>query len=487
MKVLLVNQSPYNISLLTEKRIYQKRGIFASPPLGLAYLSAYIKQAGFDVQLFDGYTEDFSLLQNFIEREKPNVIGISCLSHNYPNVWKIAKLAKKYKDIVVVIGGPHATALPKETLKMSGAAVIVMGEGELTFLELLERLRDKKPFFDILGIAYLNHGNVKINNPRPLIENLDELPFPNYDDINWSKYFSGRYEKAIIKKNKLNPQEFQDKSVSVVSSRGCIGNCFFCTAPSFWNNKYRVRSPENIVDEIEWLYNKYGRRIFMLGDSVLGIDKNGLPGICKEILSRNLKIIWCFETRSDLISPSLLKEAYQSGCRAILYGVESGSAKVLHNLGKPDLTKSNYLAIRWTKAAGILAGAFIMVGSPGETAIDFQMTMDFLRNAKPDFLQLARTIIYPGTQLERMAKENGIIKNEDWLINHGHILYRNDDPNRFERYFLRAELYKRGKIIHFLLRIRDMIADNYGIVFSSAGIYFKNTLNNKKRRRHLSS
>jgi len=285
--------------------------------------------------------------------------------------------------------------------------IIALGEGEIIMYELVLALMKKKPLKLVKGITYRKNGKIILNKPRPLIENLDVLPFPCYDDIDLNQY-----RESLMGTN--------ERMLNVMTSRGCPFKCQYCSTRVFWK-KWRGRSAKNVVDEIQWIVKTYGISHFYLNDDTFSLDNNRVIDICKEIINRKLDIKWFCETRVDLVSQEMFNWMKKAGCYYVSFGVESGSPKILKNINKKFTPEQALDAIDMARKAGLMVKTFFMIGNVGETWKTIEETKRFISKAKPDFITLSKyTFIFPATDLYELAKERGIIDDDYWLTDKSH-------------------------------------------------------------------
>lgn len=359
-------------------------------PLGLGYLSAYLKSFGYEVQIIDCLRYGYTLEQvgEKIKEINPDVVGLNIMTPLAKTAVAIAKIAKEVNPAISVIGGgPHATYDYDNLLKKYNFDYIVMGEGELTFLELADFLSHKKLINekDILGISFKNGNEVIVNSPRPLIENLDILPFPDRDSLNFKDYIvSGILPNAV----------------EIIGSRGCSHRCIFCSSSHFFG-RWRARSPENIIKELKYLIEKYPRiQSFLFFDDNFSLNKARVITLCEMLIKEGLdKYQWDCLARVDQVNEEVLKLMKRAGCTKINYGIESGSPVVLKNINKNlnlDVAKET---IRLTKKIGMEALAFFMIGNPGETRETIKESIKFAKELNPTTTIWGITQIYPGTGL----------------------------------------------------------------------------------------
>jgi radical SAM superfamily enzyme YgiQ (UPF0313 family) len=351
------------------------------PPLGLAYLAAVLREDKHDVQIID-YDLERDQIDSFeqtIHSYKPNIIGLSAMTLQINNAFLLAQRVKQVsKDILVVFGGAHPSALPEQTLQEAkgNVDIVVIGEGEMTILDIAQ----SKPVRDINGIAYIKDGSVIRTAPRPFIADLDALPFPARDLLKINKYRGWGPLRTT-------------PSTHLISSRGCPFECVFCSEKAVFGRGYRARSAEKIIDEIKCLVNTYGMKEVAFYDDLFTLDKKRVIEICDELDRQKITIDWKALSRVNTIDLEMLSRMRQAGCWLISYGFESGSPEVLSAIKKHQTVEQSINAAELTRKAGIKFYGFFMIGNIGETQTTVLRTISLARRLKPDYLQF--TIVRP--------------------------------------------------------------------------------------------
>ena len=414
-----------NILLINPPREVPQKANF--PPMGLAYIAAVLKKNNIDVEVLDAAAFRWKRLERIIKQRSPDIAGIVCWTIERGQAFKTAQLVRKAApQAKIIVGGQHATALPEHMFRLAYADAVVIGEGELTTLELVKTFYNNGDLSEIKGIAYQKNGETFITPPRDLITNLDSIPFPSYTDFNLDDY-NGLPERS-------------ERSAALMTSRGCPYRCIYCSGPNFWRRKWRYRSAENVLDEIEWLYNDYDVRAFIFFDDNFAVRKDRAIAICDGILRRGLKISWRACTRVDLVNKELLKWMKKAGCYGIDYGIESGSPKILERIRKGQTVKQIKEALRLTHEAGIRPRAYLMVGNPGENEETIQETITLLNEMKPYNTPSGQILwILPGTEIYELAKSQGVISDDFWVTNHS-VLYYTGEHSVEELKALRNQL-----------------------------------------------
>ncbi|WP_457553785.1 radical SAM protein [Desulfobacula sp.] len=384
-KILLVNPS-----CLDERLFGEDAGIV---PIGLYYIGSQLIENGYDtkiVNLADNNKNSVSEFQKIIKNEMPDIIGFSVINPNRWNAMACARAARQIlPHVVIVFGGPAPTFLFEHLMAACpDIDFIVTGEGEITFLELVSEL-DKKTiesFEHIKGLVIKKGDAFFKTAPRSPVTELDSLIHP-------SKYFV-----------------YQHLSMS----RGCPGKCTFCGSPKFWGNSMvRYHSPEWFADEIQSLVKK-GITHFFISDDTFTMDKPGVIEFCNHIIRRNLDITWNAISRVDAIDEDILFAMRKAGCIQLSFGVESGSEKIRKTLGKPIKQEKITAAFSLTVSHGILARAYFIYGSPGETDQTIQESINLLNTIKPLGAIFYLLMIFPGTHLYQSVKDKGLLTDNVW-------------------------------------------------------------------------
>ncbi len=469
MRVLLINPPPYIHG--EHSRFLERTPIRTyTMPLGIGYIASVLEKAGHKVDMIDAYAKNLSYgsLRKFISEIEPDIIGIQCLSDQRASWFKLVEMIRALNsDTKIVFGGPHPSLMPDQVLTNFQPDAVVIGEGEETMLELVKTWEDKGDLSNVRGIAYLKDGEVKITEPRERIKDLDNLPFPAYHMVNLSDYGGWEFLDGLYSMLGL---EKKPKYASISTSRGCVGNCGYCSAPLIWKRLWTKRSATNVVDEMEMLNREYGVEFIILTDDIFSVNQNRVMSICEEILRRDIKLLWGFETAVNFVSSELLNLAKQAGCCCILYGVESGSKTVLSNISKNIKEEEVVSAFKMTRDAGIISGAFLMVGNPGESEKSINGTIDLLRKIKPDLILPQIAMITPGTKIFDMAKEKGFIDESYWLTDLPFPYYTCERKLKTLMRWHRKLFYYNHSDLGILLRtIRDYIELNTGVRISRKG------------------
>lgn len=416
-----------------------------TPPLGLGYIASVLEKEGIEVKILDavvtgtirkknnfiyyGLTDEE--IKKYIENYNPGIVGISSQFTSFSkNAHRTAKITKEInKDILVVFGGAHSTACSDFILNGDkNVDVIVKGEGEFTMLELSQRIIKKKSIFNISGIKIRKNGKIIDNPNRAYIENLDSLPFPARHLLPMKLYFEN-YKWW----NMRNP------CTTLISSRGCPGNCTFCSIHSIWGHKWRARSATNVLDEMEFLIEKYGIREFDFLDDNMGINKKRMMEICDGIKERNMDIKWKLPNGIGhwTLDKKVLKKMKDSGCYKVTFGIESANLETRRFIGKlHDLNQAKKLLKTANNLGFWTMGTFI-IGFPYEPKESINDTINFAIKSEFDMPIIYLLAAFPGTPVYEICKKEGMIKNNDYL---SFSYYRGGLPHT--KYFTREELHK---------------------------------------------
>jgi radical SAM superfamily enzyme YgiQ (UPF0313 family) len=401
MKTLLINAP------------LEKRGTYKSfsPPLGLLYIAAVLEKNGFDVDVIDGnqernFPEEVSLRTNGYN---PHIVGISAMTPTFSNAVKTAEEIKRMKpESIVVMGGYHPTFNAERILrKYPFVDIIVSGEGEYALLEIVKGENLK----NILGIAYRDNGEIRVNENRPQIDDLDELPFPARHLVKKYNYeYAGGFSWNDPRRYRLSELK---RYTAIATSRGCPFRRIFCANTTFSGNRFRARSAENVVSEIEQMVREGSDRFFFVDDNFTASPERAIK-ISKYIRLINKNIKWFCMGRVDTASDELYSRMARSGCMLILYGVESGSQRILDFYNKKTNVDQIKKAIKLAKKYKMDVFASVIVGAPIENDRDVEETKNLLTGLDIDFLETNKLTIYPGTPLWNRALANGRINYDDW-------------------------------------------------------------------------
>jgi radical SAM superfamily enzyme YgiQ (UPF0313 family) len=374
------------------------------PPLSLAYLAGALEREGIEVEILDFLVSRYHprKIRQKLEEYRPRLVGVTCVTMNYPLAARMLRVCKEFDPgIVTVIGGPHASFTTKETLlRASWIDAVAIGEGDRTVIDLARAVAGDGDFRTVAGIAFADGGRIVKTEPRPLIDDLDQLAEPARHLLPLAKY------RAL------------GVPCTVITSRGCPYGCLFCSAHKMFGRRVRFRDPGLVVDEIERLQRDFGFSLINIVDDTFTVNHNHTIQVCEEMLRRNLKIIWSAYARVDNMTEDLVALMKRAGCNAVLFGIESADEKILSTIRKgitPDIMRKG---VRIASDAGLTIFTSFILGLPGESPETARRTLAFAdeldRNygARYGFHILAPL---PGTELYDNAADYGLrILTRNW-------------------------------------------------------------------------
>jgi radical SAM superfamily enzyme YgiQ (UPF0313 family) len=401
--------------------------------LGVSYIGAVLVNNGFEVKIynadhvdnakelnlrevFEGSKIAKSILnddnhpiwEEIIETVKgynPDIVGISInFSMIAKSGLKIAELIKQWNpNVKIVVGGPHASILPDETLSDKNIDFLVRHEGEYAMLELLQG----KDIVSIEGLSYKDRdGRIIHNEDRKFIEDLDSLPFSKLE---------------------LQLKEISDPENNfgiMATSRGCPFSCVFCTSPKLWGKKVRFRSISNVIEEIKWRYYNYGVKKYYFSDDNFNLERERAIMLCREIIKSNIDIKWSCEVQIRNLPKDLLEAMKDAGCKRIKLGVESASDRILKLMKKETTREQIKKVVKLIKGVGIDITTYVLIGMPTETVNEMLETYYFIEELDPAYLSLSIASPQYGTELFNMMQERGIsFSKKDWF-EHFHQSYK---------------------------------------------------------------
>jgi len=382
------------------------KGFSPLPPLGLLYISAVLEENDIQTKVIDCPIENmgFDQIPSIIKKENPDIVGVASCTPTITFALKVLRMTKKVdKSIKTIIGGPHASAMPMDTIKNKEADFLVKGEGEVTTLELVKAIEKNKKVDKIDGLWWRKGKKIVKNKERGPIKDLDSLPWPARHHVPVEKYPS-----VLIP---LRLPETQ-----VMATRGCPFRCAFC-AKEVFGSTVRARDPKKIVDEIEYLVNEYGIRGLFFYDDTLNLKPKWTMKLCNEIIKREFNDVGFkgqVRVNTPLINRELLKKMKQAGFYMLAYGIESGDPKVLDVIHKNITLDEVRRAVRLTNEAGIRALGFFMIGNIGENKDTIRKTINFAKSLPLDYAQFSIGVPYPATEFYNVVKEKGWLKAKGW-------------------------------------------------------------------------
>ncbi|MDD4894169.1 MAG: radical SAM protein [Candidatus Omnitrophica bacterium] len=371
------------------------------PIRSLAVLAASLKKEGHEVKILDlsiSNNPDGELVRHLAEYS-PEYAGITFTTPLFPEALKLSRRIKEISPCTrIVAGGVHATSLPEETLLNSEIDIVVSGEGDITFPELVSG-RELKT---IKGIYFREGGSIVSTPRRERIGSLDELPFPDWSLFDLKKYRSSR---ICSRQNPVGP---------LTTSRGCVYECSFCNKNIF-GREFRVKSPARVIEEIKYMLS-CGFKEIHIWDDQFTTDLERAKEICRLIKANKLHFPWNIwaGVRVDSVDMEFLRMAKDTGCYAISYGPESGDEKILGQMHKNITLAQSRNAFRMAKDAGLETVAFFMFGMPAETINSMEETINFAIELSPEYAKVTLALPFPSTALLEELDREGRIKSKDW-------------------------------------------------------------------------
>jgi radical SAM superfamily enzyme YgiQ (UPF0313 family) len=377
---------------------FSSSGMQSFMPLGLLALVATLRDKGFNPRIYKPWkrlikTEDYQVVAKDILNKNPLIVGFSTWCINYPASLLIAREIKSVKpEIPLIFGGPQATLVGKETLhEFNFIDYILTGEADLTFPQLVELLlndSDVREMQTIPGLMYrAERGKITINKAGNMVINLDDLPIPAYDLVSTSK------------------------SLKLDVGRGCPFRCTFCRTNNFFSKKYRTKSSERTLNEMNLLWEKYGIHRFSFAHDMFTLNKSSIFELCNSLIY-NKKIVnksftWTCSARIDCVSEDLLEKMNEAGCQSVFFGIESGSEKIQKSISKNLKTEDAYKVADICREIGIDMHASFIIGFPDETEDDIEKTLFCLLNLalRGAYVQISELSVLPGTSLFDQFKE----------------------------------------------------------------------------------
>lgn len=413
MKILLI-QPPLAIHKSEKKTCH--------PPMGLTYLAASIKK-NYDVAILDTVVEGFknetkissnnicygldsNTIYSKITDLAPDVVGVSCLfSSQIESAQKVCSTVKKANPrIVTVMGGAHPSSVPEEVLSNQNVDYVVLGEGEIAFMNLLNYISTGNAEYLGNGQGWKDNDKIIVSYQKKFINNLDEIPFPAWDLLPLNKYFSIGLPHGTRLQNK--------RFLPVITSRGCPFECCFCSIHNIWGRNYRKRSVQNIISEMEWLKEKFNIQVILFEDDNLTLDKKRATTLFEEMVKEDFDFRWLTPNGLyvDSLDEMLLRTMKKSGCQGISIGIESGDPYILKNVirKKIDLDRTPEI-VKAAKKLDLETSVFFVVGLPEEGKKELTNTFKFGRKILADYTNFFFATPLPGTELLNRCKENNLI------------------------------------------------------------------------------
>jgi len=411
MKILFLNPSFIGKFSRTSRSPAVTKGGTLYYPIWLAYAAGVAEKAGHQIRFYDAPAEGFDLADLF-ERLNGFKPDLTVVDTSTPSIYEDAKTAGEIKEhfpgTFTVLVGTHPSALPEDTLRIDKRVdAVAVAEYDYTIRDLAQTLENGDSLKEVDGLAYRYNGGITKNKDREKIKNLDEVPFISSIYKNWldiRNYFFAAANYPMV---------------MIMTGRGCPYKCFFCVYPEVFHGRfYRVRSPENVVDEFEYILKSFPEvKEIGIEDDCFTANPRRVKKICEQLIERNIKIQWYCNVRGDL-DYDLLKLMKKAGCRLVTVGFESGCQHILDNMHKGEKVEKYYQFAKDAKRAGILVHGCIMTGNPGDNRQTMEESYEFAKKVNCDSMQFYPLYVYPGTEAYQWAKENGYLATHDfseWL------------------------------------------------------------------------
>ena len=424
---------------------------YNTPPLGILYLAGVLEPASISVKVMDAALEKFSLDETFekIQSLSPKIIGFSVCTPDYRIIDQFAYLVKeRFTGVKIVMGGPHATLDPNGVLSFSHIDFVIRGEGEYSFLELCRAYLQGKEsqFRNIRGLSFRENGRVVHNADRPMVENLDEIPFHARHLISLMKY---RNYGRIYKR----------KPVGVmITSRGCPLQCIFC-AHEIFGRKYRFMGASRIVEEIKLLKEEYGVKEILFREDNFTANRKRVFEFCDILVKEKVDITWMCLADANSITEEMAILMKEAGCWHIGIGVESGNQEIINILKKNIKLERVENVFRFLNRVGIKTLAFFMIGNYSDTKETIEDTIRFANRLDTDFAIFTVTTPFPGTELFEMAVGHHLISNFDLSqVSNNPLMFRQKQPVLRTPTLSEKQLiwYQKKAILKFYLRPKQL-------------------------------
>lgn len=404
-------------------------------PLGLEYIAAIIHQKGHGVQLLRQMSQNTDEVVRQILSYNPGIVCFAVLTYNYPEVLRIIKALKDSNgDIIVILGGYHASSDPENVLKSGYVDFVVIGEGEATISDLIDALNNGSNFHLVHGIGFLENGKVVMTSKRKRIKNLDSLPYPlrSIDILREAKIFGLMYP----------PPSTQVNVTTIACSRGCPYNCEFCCSNALWGKGVTYRSPQNIVQEIREVQERYSTNAFFFTDLTFNSSKGWVSDFCNEILKSGLMFNWyCMCTILGL-DEELLQLMRRAGCRKIGFGIETLDDKLsneIKSFKRPSIDKMNAI-FDLCYENDIFTKAYLMIGFPDETYDSLSAYKHKIQEMRVDELKVAFYTPFPGTRAYEKYKHKLVYDDYNYFDSINHVVVKNVSLTEDQYKSIRAEI-----------------------------------------------
>lgn len=405
MKSEKINKKLNVLYIIPRYRTYGMEGHYVMP-MGILYVSAYVKRSGianvYTLNLNHMNGEEYDILKSYITKHNIDFVGLGGLSGEYSDIVRVASFVRRIDhNVIIQVGGGIITADPVVSMQaMPDVDFGIIGEGEQTSVELIDAIARELDISSVDGIIYRGEDGLRITNRRIEIDDLDTLPFPDYEGFNYEEYL------------RLNPDLSDEgkkySQVSVIGGRSCKYNCTFCFHPS--GSKYRQRSLESIFDEIDYLVKNYDISYIALREELFATDNERVRQFCERV--KEYDFDWSIQLRIDSINQELVDMLKNTRCRYLFVGVESADNRVLKSMRKGITLAQIERALDMLREAGLNSRSGVIFGDTVETFESAMFTLDWFKKNYTKYRMFVDMIIaFPGSVLYRRACESGVIPN----------------------------------------------------------------------------
>ncbi len=442
----------------------------ATPALGLYTLAAVARQAGLTVSVLEmpyrqmGYEDAVE----WILRQEPRWVGLSAATIAIYNAAKIADLLKARRpDLPVIIGGPHVTAVPEDTMRRFPQFDLGMvGEAEDTLLPALDALEGGRPLSEVGGALYRANGIVQKNPRAKPIVDMDRIPLPAWDLL---PNFPHGYSAPVFNFRRL-------PVAAMVTSRGCPFTCTFCDTAVF-GQRVRGFSADYVLEAVDQLVRRYGVRHVLFFDDLFPALRSRCIEICEKLIAAGSPVSWSCNARVTSMTPDLAKLMARAGCWQMAFGIESGSQRILDLIDKRTTIEAIENAVRWTKAAGIRVKGLFILGHPSETREEMESTLQFAMRLKLDLFQITKFTPLPGSPIYPRARDYGEFEDDWTRMNAMNFLFvtRGFTREQLDNIYwdVNRRFYRRPSQIWSLFKFFAAHPENGWTVAKAVGSYLK--------------
>lgn len=390
----------------SQEKVYGMKILAPYPPLGVLYTASVLERIGVDVKILDMDIDglDNNKLLSYIKEFKPDIIGLSATTPVIKEVFMLSDIIKKHFSVPIMLGGIHPTMNPEDCIRYPSIDFVVKGEGEDTVKEVVsEMLSGSNNFSNVKGLLYKNGKDFYFTGERDLIKNLDDIPFPSRHLLaNFSRYKPPDAEYLPV--------------ASIMTTRGCIGKCTYCCTKNIFQNRYRMRSIGNVVEEIDEIIKRFKAREIHIADDALNVNKKRTLELCEAIRRKRFNVNFEFLNglRADMIDQELLDAFKSIGIKNLSFGAESGDRDILRGVKKDIMPEVVERAVCLAKKNGFKTWVFFIFGLPCETHVTIKNTIGFAKRLDPDFAKFLIFKPFPGSEIHYELKKKSLIDSFDY-------------------------------------------------------------------------